>query len=64
MLDSGVNRFLLMGLVFVGLIISGAIVHELLEGYQITTTEFYGIRNISFLTYSVTSFCIRSLLGC
>ncbi|WP_418037493.1 hypothetical protein [Paenibacillus xylanilyticus] len=54
MLDSGVKRFLLLGLVFVGLIITGAIVLEVLEGYQITTTEFYGIRNIGFLTYSLS----------
>ncbi|WP_275439952.1 hypothetical protein [Paenibacillus sp. ACRRY] len=34
LLDCGVKRFLLLGLVFVPLILTGAIVLEVLEAYQ------------------------------
>ncbi|MEK4660598.1 hypothetical protein MHH93_01800 [Priestia sp. FSL H7-0729] len=51
MLVNAIQRFVVLGLLFIGIFFTALIVLERIEGYQITTTEYYGLRNLGVLIY-------------
>ncbi|WP_339304026.1 hypothetical protein NST33_16475 [Paenibacillus sp. FSL L8-0435] len=51
MLVNAVQRYMVLGLIFIGIFFTALIVLERLEGYHITTTEYYGLRNLGGLIY-------------
>ncbi|WP_188530689.1 hypothetical protein [Paenibacillus abyssi] len=61
----GVNlyivRYLILWLAFIILFSAGALGLEWLEGYKITTTEYYGLRNIGFI-FIILMFLTASVL--
>lgn len=42
---------MVLGLIFIGIFFTALIVLERIEGYHITTTEYYGLRNLGGLIY-------------
>ncbi|PQP81663.1 hypothetical protein C0Q44_18360 [Paenibacillus sp. PCH8] len=51
MLVNAVQRYMVLGLLFIVIFFTALIVLERIEGYQITTTEYYGLRNLGVLIY-------------
>lgn len=51
MLVNAVQRYMVLGLIFIGIFFTALIVLERIEGYHITTTEYYGLRNLGGLIY-------------
>lgn len=51
MLVNAIQRFVVLGLLFIAIFFTALIVLEGIEGYQITTTEYYGLRNLGVLIY-------------
>ncbi|WP_145321788.1 hypothetical protein [Paenibacillus xylanexedens] len=51
MLVNAVQRYMVLGLMFIGISVTAFLVLERIEGYQITTTEYYGLRNLGGLIY-------------
>ncbi|WP_340017584.1 hypothetical protein [Paenibacillus sp. FSL H3-0457] len=51
MLVNAVQRYMVLGLIFIGIFFTALIVLERIEGYHITTTEYYGLRNLGSLIY-------------
>lgn len=51
MLVNAVQRYMVLGLLFIGIFFIALIVLERFEGSQITTTEYYGLRNLGGLIY-------------
>lgn len=51
MLVNAVQRYMVLGLIFIGVFLTALIVLERMEGYHITTTEYYGLRNLGGLIY-------------
>lgn len=42
---------MVLAFIFIGIILTAFLVLERIEGYQITTTEYYGLRNLGGLIY-------------
>ncbi|WP_433743851.1 hypothetical protein [Paenibacillus amylolyticus] len=51
MLVNAVQRYMVLGIIFIGISLTAYVVLERIEGYQITTTEYYGLRNLGGLIY-------------
>ncbi|WP_340398422.1 hypothetical protein [Paenibacillus sp. FSL H8-0079] len=51
MLVNAVQRYMLLGLIFIGISLTAYLVLERIEGYHITTTEYYGLRNAGGVIY-------------
>ncbi|NMI03339.1 hypothetical protein HF638_05095 [Paenibacillus sp. SZ31] len=51
MLVNTVQRYMVLGLIFIGISLTAYLVLERIEGYQITTTEYYGLRNAGGVIY-------------
>lgn len=56
-----ISSFLILWISFIFLFIGGALGLELIEGNKITTSEYYGLRNIGFLFLGIP-FLIASIL--
>ena len=54
-------RYLIQWITFIILFSVGALSLELLEGYKITTTEYYGFRNLGF-TFIAIEFLVASVV--
>lgn len=51
MLLNAVQRFLVLGIEFVIVMLSAVVAVEVLEGYKVTTTEYYGLRNVGHIFF-------------
>ncbi|MCL6661988.1 hypothetical protein PAEN_18255 [Paenibacillus amylolyticus] len=51
MLVNAVQRYMVLAFIFIGIFFTALIVLERVEGYHITTTEYYGLRNLGGLIY-------------
>lgn len=54
---------MVLAFIFIGIFFTALIVLERVEGYHITTTEYYGLRNLGGLIYIVAHPGIRSLFN-
>lgn len=69
MLLNAVQRFLILGMEFVIVILSALIALEFLEGFKIGTSEYYGLRNaghifflLIFITFSPYVFAFYTVI--
>ena len=69
MLLNAVQRFLVLGIEFVIVMLSAVVAVEVLEGYKVTTTEYYGLRNVGhifflliFITFSPHVFAFYTVV--
>ncbi|MCW3790422.1 hypothetical protein OM416_02460 [Paenibacillus sp. LS1] len=51
MLVNAVQRYMVLAFIFIGISLTAGFILERIEGYQITTTEYYGLRNAGGLIY-------------
>ncbi|MFB8374480.1 hypothetical protein ACWIE6_18770 [Paenibacillus taichungensis] len=71
MLLNAVQRFLVLGIEFVIVMLSAVVALEFLEGFKIGTSEYYGLRNaghifflLIFITFSPYVFAFYTVVVC